>query len=374
MIYRFSRRFFTSFLVATLMAYHPGAEHYPSPFPIDAAIPARLLFLPLRNPCTAKAHLFHEIKAWWLGDKPLAPLRSAYQRPLAFSFLFTAFDAFILLGVPFVGQGFFETAAHGAGISDAYGNMLYTTILLIGIEGLNPLRVYAQYVLGKITRSYIADVRHFLFDRAHQRAAEPLTVVQANLIYLHAPAFAIRNIDIPFKTPLLVMQGIINGWLLWKMDPLVAGVAVLTALGLSLWSMRHCGPLTEANTALRQAESETVAAFEKLVLLESSEAARTVHGHFQNVRDHEIHQIGQGLWYSGVVDQISTMVLMKGVMLWSGWHQFLTGRSSTAEILTILALSWNVQYRITGIFALVKSRLEAESASFLLVSLTREAA
>jgi hypothetical protein len=33
-----------------------------------------------------------------------------------------------------------------------------------------------------------------------------------------------------------------------------------------------------------------------------------------------------------------------------------------------------VQYRITGIFALVKSRLEAESASFLLVSLTREAA
>jgi hypothetical protein len=362
-------RFFTCLLTLCFCISNVQAPAT-SPVLPSLNLPSQALGLPTtffaRFGSAPRCAILRQAATWLRGDDALRELRASYRRPLRYCFALMAGDAAASLAVPFIGQALYDAAAQGASPPGSLRTMIAVSSLLLIIEGLDPLRRYAQFRLAAISSAFVADVRVHLLGQALADKSSRWDPARPGLIYFHGPSFAIRNIELPLKLPLIAGQGILSGWLLWERDPVVVGVACLTAGLLFIWSHWRSRPLAEASQELRQAESETLAALERIAVGPTPEQLRQAEELLERVCRMEIQQTRQGVWYEGVVDRVSTVILMTGVMLWGTWHQYWTGSPSTGQILTLLALAWNVQYRISALLGLAKRRLEAESATFLI--------
>jgi len=332
-----------------------------SPDIAAAALTPRSFFHRQWIPSDWRGALWH-----WTGDRDLKPLRHRHGPALAVCFSLMAFDSLAVLGLPFLAQALYETAAAGRPVVGSLDVMLIVSALLVASEGLYPLRLYGQYRLTKIKAAFVADARVFLLERWLHAPSDSRRLLTGALFHLHTPAFGIRNIELPLKMPLVAVQTVLSAWFLWQRDVVVAGVSLLTALILGLWSNGRRSSLTQAQVDLKQADADAMTTMDDILDDRPADALSLVRHAADQVQRMEVRQAFQSLWYEGVVDRISTIILMTGVMLWGNWQQYLTGQPQTAEIMTLLALAWHVQWRMTGFLSLVKQRLESNSAVFLL--------
>lgn len=377
----FPKRLFPTFVLSFCVALSDAAsavDRFPAsagqapPFSaaFECALAPQTLF---SKPIVAYRSLWRTLRQaarWWTGDEELTHLRAPYQKRLRFCLELMIVDSVLTLIVPFIGQAIYDTAARGANVQGSFLVMGAISTLLLAAEGLDPLRRYTNYHIAKVTSQYIADVRAYLLRVSLGKTPPTQESADAQrLIYLHSPAFGVRNIEVLVKLPLISIHGILSGVLLWRLDPWVSGAAVATAFALSAWSARWSSPLAHALQELRAAEADVLAAFEIRGNGSPSAPWNVMSERLTRVQEAEIRIALIGQWFSGVVDRVGTLILMTGVMLWGAWHQYWTRAPTTGQILAILSLAWHVQYKISAFFLLKKARHESESADFLLAEL-----